>query len=189
MFNTLFAHIEEKVALSAADKAQIARYFVTKRLRRRQYALQEGDVCKYLSFVQQGLLKSFKVDEKGNERISLLAWEGWWISDFNSFIHQEPAILNIEAVEDAELLLISRENYEQLLTDVPLMERYFRILYQNSLVTKDQRLISSNSDTAEMKYSKLVAAMPDIIQRVPQTLIASYLGLAAETISRIKKKL
>lgn len=189
MFDTLFAHIEEKVVLSPTDKTQIVSYFQTKKIRRRQYLLQQGDVCKFLTFVQKGLLKSFKIDEKGHERITLLAWEGWWISDFNSFIHQEPAILDIEAVEDAELLLISKANYEQLLIDMPVMERYFRILYQNSLVTKDKRLISSNGDSAETRYMKLTQSMPDILQRVPQHLIASYLGLAPETISRIKNKL
>ncbi|MCL7986857.1 Crp/Fnr family transcriptional regulator [Sphingobacterium sp. lm-10] len=157
-------------------------------MKRRQYALQEGEVCKYLTFVSTGLLKSFKIDEKGNERISLFACEGWWISDFNSFIHQEPAVLTIDAIEASELLQISRANYERLLRDVPIMERYFRILYQNSLVTKDKRLISSNSDTAEIKYQRMLETMPDIVQRVPQHLIASYLGLAPETISRIKNK-
>ncbi len=188
MFQELFSHIEEKVTLTEADRLLIAQYFVVKRLRRRQYALQEGDVCNNLTFVARGLLKSFKVDEKGNERISLLAWEGWWISDFNSFIHQEAAVLNIDAVEDSELLLISRDNYERLLQNVPVMERYFRILYQNSLVTKDKRLISSNGDSAELRYMKLAESMPEILRRVPQHLIASYLGLAPETISRIKKK-
>ncbi len=188
MFEELFTHIEEKVTLTSADKEQIATYFLPKRLRRRQYALQEGDVCKYLTFVSRGLLKSFKVDEKGNERISLFAWEGWWISDFNSFIHQEAAELNIDAVEDTDLLLISREHYDKLLADFPIMERYFRILYQNSLVTKDKRLISANGDSAEMRYMKLAEAMPDMLQRIPQNLIASYLGLAPETLSRIKKK-
>ncbi|MEH6307210.1 Crp/Fnr family transcriptional regulator [Olivibacter sp. CPCC 100613] len=188
MFQVLFSHIEEKVQLSDAEKAKITSYFRTKKIKRRGYILMEGDVCNFLTFVERGLLKSANMDEKGNEHISLFAWEGWWISDFNSFIHQVPAVLSIEAIEDSELLQISRDNYEKLLIEIPLMERYFRILYQNSLVTKDQRLISSNSDSAESKYLRLVESMPNILQRVPQNLIASYLGLAPETISRIKNK-
>ncbi|MNL70029.1 hypothetical protein D3C87_1949720 [compost metagenome] len=98
-------------------------------------------------------------------------------------------MLYIDAIEDTELLLLSRADYEQLMEEVPVMERYFRMLYQNSLVTKDERLISSNSYTAEEKFQRMLQASPEIMQRVPQHLVASYLGLAPETLSRIRKKI
>jgi len=139
--------------------------------------------------VKKGLIKSYRLDEKGNEHISLFGWEGWWVSDFKSFINQQPAMLYIDAIEDTELLLLSRADYEQLMEEVPVMERYFRMLYQNSLVTKDERLISSNSYTAEEKFQRMLQASPEIMQRVPQHLVASYLGLAPETLSRIRKKI
>jgi CRP-like cAMP-binding protein len=189
MFDILFSHIEDKVKLTNEEKQRISTFFTFKKVRKRQYILQENDVCRNLSFVRKGLLKSYRLDEKGTEHITLFGWEGWWISDFNSFVNQAPAVLNIDAIEDTELLNLSRENYEQMTLEVPVMDRYFRILYQNSLVTKDQRLISSNSDTAEEKYKSLILFNPDIIQRIPQNLIASYLGLAPETLSRIRKKL
>lgn len=189
MFDTLFAHIQDKVKLSNQDKELIPAFFKHKKLRKRQYLLQEGDICKQLSFVSTGAVKSYTTDKKGNEHISLIGWEGWWISDFESFICRNEAILNIDAIEDTELLLLSREDYEVMLSKVPVMERYFRILYQNSLVTKDRRLISSNTNTAEEKYCQLIETYPFISQRIPQNLIASYLGLTPETVSRIKKKL
>jgi len=189
MFDVLFTHIEDKVKLTDEEKQRISSFFTFKKVRRRQYILQENDICRNLSFVKKGLLKSYRLDEKGTEHITVFGWEGWWISDFNSFVNQAPAVLNIEAIKDTELLNLSRENYEQMTLEVPVMDRYFRILYQNSLVTKDQRLISSNSDTAEEKYKSLILFNPDIIQRIPQNLIASYLGLAPETLSRIRKKL
>lgn len=189
MFDVLFTHIEDKVKLTDEEKQRISSFFTFKKVRRRQYILQENDICRNLSFVKKGLLKSYRLDEKGTEHITVFGWEGWWISDFNSFVNQAPAVLNIEAIKDTELLNLSRENYEQMTLEVPVMDRYFRILYQNSLVTKDQRLISSNSDTAEEKYRSLILFNPDIIQRIPQNLIASYLGLAPETLSRIRKKL
>jgi CRP-like cAMP-binding protein len=189
MFDILFSHIEDKVKLTDDEKQRISTFFTFKKVRKRQYILQENDVCRNLSFVRKGLLKSYRLDEKGTEHITLFGWEGWWISDFNSFVNQASAVLNIDAIEDTELLNLSRENYEQMTLEVPVMDRYFRILYQNSLVTKDQRLISSNSDTAEEKYKSLILFNPDIIQRIPQNLIASYLGLAPETLSRIRKKL
>lgn len=189
MFDILFSHMEDKVKLTDDEKQHISTFFTFRKVRKRQYILQENDICRNLSFVRKGLLKSYRLDEKGIEHITLFGWEGWWISDFNSFVNQAPAVLNIDAIEETELLNLSRENYEQMTLEVPVMDRYFRILYQNSLVTKDQRLISSNSDTAEEKYKSLILFNPDIIQRIPQNLIASYLGLAPETLSRIRKKL
>ncbi|UPZ35737.1 Crp/Fnr family transcriptional regulator [Sphingobacterium sp. PCS056] len=189
MFDVLFSHIEHKVALSDAEKSAIAAFFTFKKIRKKQFILEEGDICMHLSFVNKGLIKSYRLDEKGNEHISLFGWEGWWISDFNSYINQQPATLYIDAVEDTELFLLSRAAYEQLTLDVPIMDRYFRLLYQNSLVTKDERLISSNSYSAEEKFQRLIQSNPEIMQRVPQHLVASYLGLAPETLSRIRKKL
>jgi len=189
LFKILFEHIEEKVHLNEKDKGLVMNFFKSKKLRKRQYLLQEGDMCKYISFVAQGLMKSYTVDEKGNEHINLFAWEGWWISDFASFIFGNEAKLNIDTIEDTTLLLLSRENYEKMLKDVPVMDRYFRILYQNSLATKDSRLISANTHNAGEKYAMFLDSYPSISQRLPQNLIASYLGLSPETISRIKRRL
>ena len=189
MLDELFRQLEEKIKLTKEDKQLLPSFFETKNLRKKQFLLQEGDYCKNLAFVSKGALKSYTIDDKGQEHISLLAWEGWWVSDFKSFICDEKAILYIEAIEDSEVLLISHSNYEELLTKIPSMERYFRILYQNSLVTKDRRLISSNTYSVEEKYLHLIKMYPFISQRIPQNLIASYLGLSPETISRVKKSL
>jgi CRP-like cAMP-binding protein len=189
MINVLFSQIQAKVSLTDQDKEAIKTFFVPKRLRKKQYLLQEGDVCKHLAFVATGLLRSYNVDDKGNEHVSIFGWEGWWLSDFNSFLSGVPAMFNIDAIEDSELMMISLADYNELTLTVPIMDRYFRILYQNSLVTKERRLMSAITHTAEEKYLQLVESNPDIIQRIPQNLIASYLGLAPETLSRIKKNL
>ncbi|WBL23077.1 Crp/Fnr family transcriptional regulator [Zunongwangia sp. HRR-M8] len=189
MFKELFDNLEDKIELTESAKKRIPNFFSTKKLSKKQFLLQEGEYCKNLAFVAKGILKSYTIDDKGQEHISLFAMEGWWVSDFKSFIVDEKAILSIDAIEDSEVLLISRSNYEQLLVEVPVMERYFRILYQNSLVTKDRRLISSNTHTAEEKYAHFLKLYPSISQRIPQHLIASYLGLTPETISRIKKNI
>lgn len=189
MIDILFKHIEKKVTLADQDKVLIKTFFVEKKLRKKQYLLEEGDVCKYLSFVVSGLTRTYNIDLKGDEHMSLFGWEGWWISDFNSFLSGDPAVFNIDAIEDSELLLLSLENYEQLTLAVPIMDRYFRVLYQNSLVTKEKRLMSSISHTAEEKYVQLLNSNPQLIERIPQNLVASYLGIAPETLSRIKKKL
>lgn len=189
MIDVLFNHIQEKVTLTDRDKAMIETFFVPKRLRKRQYLLQEGDICKNMTFITKGLLRTYNVDAKGDEHMSVFGWEGWWLSDFNSFLSGEPAVFNIDAIEDSELLMISRLDYEALMISVPIMDRYFRILYQNSIVTKERRLMSSITHSAEEKYVQLAESNPKMIERVPQNLIASYLGIAPETLSRIKKNL
>jgi len=189
MFEVFFSHILQKVSLTDEEKEIIKTFFISKKIRKRQYLLQEGDVCKYMSFVEKGLLRSYNVDERGEEHMNMFAWEGWWTSDMNSFFTGEKSIINIDAIEDAELLMITPEAFEVMTLKVPKMDRYFRILFQNSLFTKERRLISSITHTAEEKYTKLIESNPALVQRVPQNLIASYLGLAPETLSRIKKNI
>jgi CRP-like cAMP-binding protein len=114
MINVLLSQIQEKVSLTDQDKEAIKTFFVPKKLRKRQYLLQEGDVCKHLAFIAVGLLRSYNVDDKGNEHISVFGWEGWWLSDFNSFLSGVPAMFNIDAIEDSELLMISLADYNAL---------------------------------------------------------------------------
>lgn len=189
MFEVLFSYLEEKAALNEQDKDIIKTFFVYKKLRKHQYLLQQGEICKYMSFVIKGLLRSYNIDEKGAEHMNFFAWEGWWISDMYSLFSGETAVFNIDAVENTEILMISAEDYEEMMRQAPVMEQYFRRLYQKSLMTKDRRLMSAVTHTAEEKYVQLSKSHPQILQRIPQNLIASYLGLAPETISRIKKSL
>ena len=189
MFDLLFSHILKKVSLTEEEKSLLKSFFNAKNLRKKEFLLQEGEICHYLSFVSKGLLRSYHIDERGDEHMNLFAWEGWWSSDIYSFSFNEIAQFNIDALEDSELLLITRENLEEMTLQIPKMDRYFRILFQNSLATKERRLVSSNSYTAKEKYIQLAESNPQMIQRVPQNLIASYLGLAPETLSRIKKNI
>jgi len=189
MYDILFKHLEEKVTLSPSEKELITTFFTPATLKKRQILILEGQVCKYLTFVSKGLLKAYNVDEKGHEHINQFTPEGWWTSDMNSFFSGENSFYSIDALENSEVLLITREEFENLTLQVPVMDRYFRLLFQNSLITKERRLISSHTDSAEKKYKYLVENNPDLIKRVPQNLLASYLGLSAETLSRLKKNI
>ncbi len=189
MFEVFFMHVNEKVSLTEEEQQTIKTFFSPKKLRKKQYLLQEGEVCKYMAFVEKGLLRSYNVDDKGIDHMIQFAWEGWWISDTYSFLSGEPAAYNIDAIEDAELLLISLSHFEEMMLKVPKMERYFRILFQNNIISKERRLLSSITYSAEDKYLKLSETNPELVQRIPQNLIASYLGITPETLSRIRKNL
>jgi len=189
MFEVLFSKVEEKITLNEMEKEICRSLFIPKKLRKRQYILQQDDICKNLIFVEKGLLRSYSVDEKGNEHILQFAPEGWWIADVYSFFTGENSAYNIDAIEDSELLLITNPALEQLYERVPKFERYFRILTQNNMVAMQKRLTSELSSTAEEKYLKLISAYPNIVSRVPQHMIASYLGLTPETLSRIRKRI
>lgn len=189
MFELLSQSIQEKVSITEDEFNFCKTLFIPKKLRKRQYLLQEGDVCKYTAFVEKGMLRTFTVDEKGNEHILQFSSEGWWIADLYSFLTDEPSLFNIEALEDSELLLITRPSWDILLNKVPALERYFRIIVQNNLIATQKRLMGSMSETAEEKYTKLLNSFPHCIQRVPLHMIASYLGITRETLSRIRSQM
>ncbi|MCA4793055.1 Crp/Fnr family transcriptional regulator [Myroides odoratimimus] len=189
MFDLLIQHIQEKVQLTTEEAVRLEDYFTVKKLRRKQYLLQEGDVCKHMAFVAKGVLKSYVIDEKGVENINFIGWEGWWMADSYSFFTGEKGVLNIDALEEVELLLISKEDYDRIVIDIPVMSNYFRILYERSLANKDRRILSNIAYNAEEKYAQIITCYPDLVNRIPQHLLASYLGLTPETVSRIKKKM
>lgn len=188
MFENLLKSIKSKVSFTDEDINTLKPFFIPKKLRKRQYLLNAGDVCQYITFVEKGLLRSFTVDDKGNEHVVQFAIEGWWISDMGSFTSGKEAMYNIEALEDCELLNLTRQSMEELLIKLPVMERFFRMLMQNNIVALQRRVIAYMSLSAEEKYLKLLEVAPDIMTRASQQHIASYLSITPETLSRIRKK-
>lgn len=188
MYEQLVKSIQEKVSVKPADLESIKRFFMPKKIRKRQYLLNAGDVCQYITFVEKGLLRSFTIDDRAHEHVMQFAAEGWWISDINSLLTGEEAVYNIEALEDSELFLLSNGAMDDMMQQFPAMERYFRLLMQRNNISLQRRIISSLSYSAEQKYTKLMAELPDIISRAPQQYIASYLGITPETLSRIRRQ-
>ncbi len=189
MFEALLQNISKKIVLTNEETVQLKTYFTPKKLRKRQYLLQEGDVCKSLAFTEAGLLRLYSVDDKGIEHMLQFAVQGWWIVDIYSFLTGEPSRFNIDALEDSELLLLSHENFDAMMAALPKMERYFRILFQNNIIAKERRLESAIASGAEERYQLFEETYPDFVQRIPLNLIASYLGITPETLSRIRRKL
>lgn len=187
MAELLWTKINEVISLAEEEYAQLKPLFISRKLRKRQYLLQEGDVCRYQAFVEKGILRSFTVDEKGSERTLQFASEGWWMADLSSFLTDEPSIFNIEALEEVEVLLMDKLSWNQAMQTIPKLERYFRILMQNHLVATQKRLMQSLAEPAEERYKRFSKAYPSCMQRVPQHMIASYLGITRETLSRMRK--
>ncbi|RYY45484.1 MAG: Crp/Fnr family transcriptional regulator [Chitinophagaceae bacterium] len=189
MFDLFFQHFNNKVPLTQEEEAVIRSFLSPKKLRKKQYLLQEGDVCKSIAFVEKGVLKAYSVDEKGAERIIQFGIEGWIISDLYSFLTGEPAVYNIDAIEDSELLLISKQSHDELLKCSPKYETFTRLNITGAYLAMQQRLTSIISAPLEERYAKFTDRYPDIVQRVPQHMIASYMGLTPETLSRVRQKM
>lgn len=189
MFDFLQKKVAENINITNEEFEFAKTLFIPKKLRRKRFLLQDGDPCIYTTFVEKGLLRSYTIDEKGNEHILQFGMQGWWMGDLYSFLTGEPSEYNIEALEDSELLLITKPSWDLLLEEVPAFERYFRILIQNNLIATQRRLMRTMTTTAEERYQKLLLDFPDIVQRVPQHMIASYIGITRETLSRLRSQL
>ena len=189
MYERLLQSIEEKVSATAAELQLCNSRFTPRKLRKRQFLLQEGEVCNRLAFIEKGALYSYSTDPKGNQHVIQFAFEGWWIADLYSFLTQEPSDLNIEALEACEVLLIDRGQHQQLLAEVAKYETYIRILYQNAYVALQRRVGGTLGFPAEEKYAHLLDQYPSILSRLPLHLIASYLGVTPETLSRIRRQI
>ncbi len=186
MYELFFQKFNEKVPVTPEEQEKIKTYLKPKKLRKKQYLLQEGDVCKYIAFVEKGALKSYVIDEAGTDRITQFALEGWTISDLYSFLTGEPATYTIDAIEDAELILISKAAHEELLQTIPKYETYIRLQITGAYIALQRRLTSIISLPIEERYKNLTNLYPTIVQRVPQHMIASYMGLTPETLSRVR---
>lgn len=186
MFEYLNQKIYETIDISDEEFEYAKSLFIPKKLRKKRFILQDGEPCIYTTFVEKGLLRSYRIDEKGNEHILQFGMQGWWTADLYSFLTGEVSEYNIEALEDSELLLITKPSWDQLLNEVPAFERYFRVLIQNNLIATQKRLMGTMTTTAEERYTKLLQDFPNISNRVPQHMIASYIGVTRETLSRLR---
>lgn len=159
-----------------------------KKLRKKQYLLQEGDIWRYNAFVLSGFLRTYSVDEKGQEHYIQFSVEDWWAGDRESYIDEKPAKLNIDAFEDSEVLLISKDDFDMLLNKIPAFCMFMRNLLERSLIVLRNRVNSNISYTAEEKYSDFLKTYPSLSNRIPQHMIASFLGITPETLSRVRNQ-
>lgn len=187
-FQKVIDYVNRHIQLTEEEAAYFASLLRLTKVKKKQYIVQPEFVCKYRSYVVQGAMRGYLIDNKGQDHTIAFAIEDWWISDYSSFIFQQPATLFVEALEDSVLIQIDY-NAEQLLMEThPKFEKFFRIITQRSFAFLQQRMLSNLSKSAEERYDEFMKKYPSIAARVPQYTLASYLGFSTEFLSKIRNK-
>jgi CRP-like cAMP-binding protein len=181
-------HIEKFIVINEEEFSEVLSFFQVEQVQKKQNVMVEGQVCKYHYFVLKGCLRKFFVNEKGIEQTTEFAIENWWLTDNKAFEQRLPTEFFIQAVEPSEVLRIDNLSQEQLLQAFPKMERYFRFIYQRAFAASQMRIKYLYGLSKEAFYHHLNEQHPEFVQRMPQYLIASYLGFTPEYLSEIRKK-
>ena len=185
----LINHINQVIPLNEEEQDVLKTSVNLKKLRRKQFSLQEGDVCKTYNFVIDGCFRMFMVDDKGTEHILQFATENWWIADIGIFHAETPSDFYIEALEPSTVLQIKKETLLKFYTNYPKFDRYFRILVENAFIKMQNRVVQNISSTAEERYQSFLNSYPHLLHRIPQIHIASYIGVTPEFLSKVRKNL
>ena len=189
MFETLRKHVNSQLEMSDEEFRLGTTFLTPKKLRKRQYLLQSGEVCKWIVFIEKGCLRLYSLDDFGAERILGFGIEGWWMTDLESFQAKKPATRNIDALEDSELLMIGPESLEKVSAAVPKWDHYLRGVLDKEYKAAITRISDFVGASAEERYIHFLNLYPDLFQRIPLHQIASYLGITPQSLSRIRKEL
>ena len=187
MQNLILQNIAKHISLTKEQENYFLSLLKNKKVRKKLFLSQEGDISKGPFFVTEGILRSYTVDKNGFEHVLQFAPPGWWMADMYSLITQQPGSLSIDAVEDSDVLLLPKQELDKLYNEIPAFERFFRILAENALVTFQQRLIDNLSLTAKERYANFCKRYPLLIERLPQKQVASYIGVTPEFLSKMLK--
>lgn len=185
----LLQNISIHVSLTPEEEILLLSKIETKQFKAKTILLSSGEIANSTYFVNSGILRSFNINDNIIEHVLHFACEGWWIGDMYSYISEKPGNLFIEVLEDAEVVVISKENHQELYNEIPKLERFFRILAENSLVAHQERLMDNLSLSAEERFEKMCKKYPTLIQKVAQKHLASYIGVTPEFFSKMKARL
>jgi CRP-like cAMP-binding protein len=187
MFEKFEAYITAEAELTKEELKYMRSLATVKKVRRRQLLLKEGEVCRHKTFIVNGLLRIYRLKDDGTEHIMKFGAENSWIMDHESYNRQTPAKYNIDALENAEVILWSREHFEELIAAVPALRSFSEKVKENSFNASQERILMNISYTAEEKYEDFITSFPDIFRRVPLHMVASYLGVSRETLTRVRQ--
>lgn len=185
----ILENIAKHVSLTPEEQTHFLSKIETHTYKTKTILLNAGEVCKHSYFVNSGILRSFNINDNIVEHVLSFACEGWWMSDMYSYFSQKPGQLFIEVLEEAEVVSLSKENQEELYREIPKLERFFRILIENSLVANQQRLMDNLSLPAEERFEKFCKKYGALVHKVPQKQIASFIGVTPEFFSKMKARL
>ncbi|WP_285059808.1 Crp/Fnr family transcriptional regulator [Pedobacter ginsengisoli] len=188
MLDIFKKHIRKFTTVTDEEFEGIKKFFDTKEVAKKENLLAEGQICRHHYFVLDGLLRKFYINEKGTEQTTEFAIETWWLTDNFAYENQQPTAFYIQAVEKSTILYLTQEKQEKLLREFPVMERYFRFVYQRAYAAAQKRIQFLFSFSKEEFYFQAIRNHPEFVQRVPQYLIASYLGFTPEYLSEIRKR-
>lgn len=188
MFQNINNYAARSVSLTAEETALFNEILEYRKIPKKTRLLAAGDICNFEAYVNKGCIREYIIDKNGAEVTLQFAVEDWWVSDLASFQDQSPAHMNIETLEDCELFILTRDSKERLLTEVPKLERMFRLMLQRHLTVVQKRLYKTIATTAMEKYLEFINRYPGIPQRVPQHYIASYLGISPEFLSKLRAR-
>lgn len=189
MSDLLYQNISRYIHLSEEEFSRFRKPFELKQIKKKEMVLREGDYCSFEGFVLNGCFKIYYLNENGWEQTLYFAIEDWWITDIDSLINDVPSILNIEALEDSEVLMISKKDKEYLYETMPQIEKLFRMMNQQSSVALQRRILSLTGKTADKRYLEFLQKYPGLEQRITQQQVASYLGITHEFLSKIRRKM
>ena len=187
-FTLLLNNFAKHISLTKTEEKFISSLLEYKIIKAKDFLVHQGEVSKYSAFVLNGCLRGYTIDSEGTEHVLSFAPKDWWIADMYSLLSQKPGSLNIEAMVDTEVALISKTNQEKMYEKVPKLERFFRIIIEKSLVAYQQRLNDNLSLTAEERYLKFCKVYPQLINEIPQKQIAAYIGVTPEFLSKLRAK-
>lgn len=189
MINLLKQNIAKHISLSEKETEEFCNLFQPKSIRRKDFLLRAGEVCRFEGFVTRGLFRVYHIDQNGFDQILYFAIENWWITDIDSFTNGTPSQLFIEALEDSEVLLITKRDKEFAYTNLPEIEKLFRVMTQKTHVALQRRMIDNLSKTADQRYLDFIEKYPQLFQRLSNLQIAAYLGISHEFLSKIRRKI
>jgi CRP/FNR family cyclic AMP-dependent transcriptional regulator len=189
MFDAINKHISRTCPFTEEELNIFNSLLEVRTVKKKTYLLQPGEICTFEAYINKGCIRNYYIDENGFEVILQFAIEDWWVSDIGSFHEQKPSSMFIETLEDCELLILTVETKEELLTRAPKFERVFRLMVQRNLTSLQHRLMNTISMNAEEKYLDFSKRYPTIAQRVPQHLIASFLGISPEFLSKVRSRI
>ena len=189
MFEPLKQNIKTHVTLSDEEMENFCMLFVHDAFKKKKFLLREGEICKFEGFVVKGLFRVYHIDADGFDQVLYFATENWWITDIDSFTNVVPSQLYIQALEDSEVLLISKEDKEYAYMNLPEIEKLFRVMTQKTHVALQRRMIDNLSKTADQRYREFIEKYPQLVQRLTNQQIAAYLGVTNVFLSKIRRKI